>query len=77
VRNYIIKNLDNPTKNNPICIGILNIHFKTKKDIRFVWVPGHNNISGIEIADEVSKEATKESVTILWNIITNVDINIK
>lgn len=34
-------------------------------DIRFVWVPGHNNMSGHKIA----KKATKE-LALLWNIIT-------
>jgi ribonuclease HI len=54
-----LKNLDNPTKNKHICTRILNILFKTKKNIRFVWVQGHNNISGNEIADEVNKRLLK------------------
>ncbi|KAL4143546.1 hypothetical protein QTP88_005865 [Uroleucon formosanum] len=67
-----LTNLANPQKNNPIGNLILNIIFLSKKDIRFLWVPGHNNIPGNEIADEIAKKATKEP-TDFWNITTHLD----
>ncbi|KAL4148403.1 hypothetical protein QTP88_002656 [Uroleucon formosanum] len=67
-----LTNLANPQKNNPIGNLILNIIFLSKKDIRFLWVPGHNNIPGNEIADEIVKKATKEP-TDFWNITTHLD----
>lgn len=45
----------------------------TKKDIRLIWVPGHNSIPGNEIADEIAKRATKE-LTDFWNIATHFDL---
>jgi ribonuclease HI len=53
----MLKNLNNPTKKNPIkTTKIWNKLLKTKKDgIRFVWVSGHNNISGNEITGEIPK----------------------
>ncbi|KAF0763991.1 RNase H domain-containing protein [Aphis craccivora] len=67
-----LTNLANPQKNNPIGNLILNIIFLSKKDIRFLWVPGHNNIPGNEYADEIAKRATKEQ-TYFWNITTHLD----
>ncbi|XP_060858335.1 uncharacterized protein LOC132935733 [Metopolophium dirhodum] len=67
-----LTNLANPQKNNPIGNLILNIIFLSKKDIRFLWVPGHNNIPGNEIVDEIAKRATKEP-TDFWNITTHLD----
>jgi len=64
--------LSKSTKNHPIGNLILNIIFLSKKDIRFLWVPGHNNIPGNEIADEIAKRATKEP-TDFWNITTHLD----
>ena len=69
-----IKNLDNFTKNSHIYTHILNILFKIKKDTKFFWVPGHNNINGNKITDEVAKKTTKKPVTTLWNITTHFNI---
>ena len=40
------------------------------------WIPGHANISGNEIADQLAKEATKESMSLneQYNVITMSDV---
>ena len=43
-----------------ICTQIMSMRFKTKKNIRFVRVPGCNSITGNEKADKVAKKSTKE-----------------
>ena len=48
--------------------------FKTKKDIKFVQVSEHNNISVNKITDEIAKKATKEPMATLWNVTTHFDI---
>jgi ribonuclease HI len=49
--------------------------YSIPQDIRFVWVPGHNNIIRNEIVDEMAKKATKEPIK-LWNLITFLNIEL-
>jgi hypothetical protein len=43
------------------------------------WIPGHANIAGNEIADQLTKEAGKESMSLneQYNVITMSDVNYK
>jgi len=66
------KNLDYPKKNNPMYTQMLNILFMNKKYVRFLWVPGLNNITGNDIVEEMAKTAIKEPAE-LSNITTHHD----
>jgi hypothetical protein len=68
---------------DPLCAtGLLRLipslspGYSTAPDPHGPWIPGHANIAGNEITDQLAKEAAKESMSLneQYNVITMSDV---
>ena len=58
-----LTNQQSKTLSEPLALLISNLLYKSKKDIRFIWTPGHCNIKGNEKADETTRDAINNPVS--------------